>query len=191
MDPIRPVPGLADALRVGQRVYLRHARPSDRRALARLRQASEAFLAPWEPKSMRDPASPEGFDLLLRANEDPRYEKMFVCRVSDGELLGAVNLNEILKGPAMSCFLGYWIGLPYARQGFMTEALELALARAFLDLKLHRVEANIMPHNTPSLRLVRRAGFRREGCSLKYLEIAGRWEDHDRWALLAEEWAAR
>lgn len=101
---------------------------------------------------------------------------------------GKINLNEIVRGPAQSAYLGYWIGAPYAKQGYMTEALPLALSHAFQVLGLHRVEVNIMPMNRPSLALVRRAGFHREGDSPRYLKIAGRWSDHERWALLAEDW---
>ena len=96
--------------------------------------------------------------------------------------------NEIVRGPAQSAFLGYWIGARYARQGYMTEALQLALRHAFRVLRLHRVEANIMPANRASIALVRRAGFQREGYSTRYLKIAGRWADHERWALTVEDW---
>jgi [ribosomal protein S5]-alanine N-acetyltransferase len=105
--------------------------------------------------------------------------------------MGAVNVNEIVRGPAQSAFLGYWIGAPYARQGYMTEALRLALRHAYTTLGLHRVEANIMPINRASIALVKRAGFRREGYSARYLKIAGRWSDHERWALTIEDWRAR
>jgi ribosomal-protein-alanine N-acetyltransferase len=114
-----------------------------------------------------------------------------ICRREDGAILGAVNLNEIVRGPAQSAFLGYWIGAAHARQGYMTEALQLALRHGFGILKLHRVEANILPVNRPSIALVRRAGFRREGYSPRYLRIAGRWADHERWALLSERWRPR
>ena len=73
----------------------------------------------------------------------------------------------------------------------MGEALQLMLREVFRGLDLHRVEANVMPHNTASIALVERAGFRKEGYSPRYLKIAGRWSDHERWALLREEWRPR
>ncbi|HMB34243.1 MAG TPA: GNAT family protein, partial [Methylomirabilota bacterium] len=114
-----------------------------------------------------------------------------ICRKPDGAILGAINLNEIIRGPAQSAFLGYWIGAAHARQGYMTEALSLALRHAFGSLRLHRVEANILPVNVPSIALVRRAGFHYEGYSPGYLKIDGRWEDHERWALVADRWKRR
>jgi len=73
----------------------------------------------------------------------------------------------------------------------MTEALALVLREAFGPLRLHRVEANIQPGNRASIGLVRRAGFRREGLSRRYLKIGGRWRDHERWALTVEDWRRR
>ena len=114
-----------------------------------------------------------------------------IRRTRDGAIVGGINFSEIVRGNFQSVYLGYQIGEPFARQGYMTEALALALSIAFGRLRLHRVEANIQPTNAPSLALVRRAGFRREGLSRRYLKIGGRWRDHERWALLAEDWRAR
>jgi ribosomal-protein-alanine N-acetyltransferase len=77
---------------------------------------------------------------------------------------------------------------PFAAQGYMTAALPLVLRYVFVTLKLHRVEANIQPTNIPSIALVKRAGFRKEGYSPRYLKIAGRWRDHERWTMLVEDW---
>src|SRR5204862_1593871 len=90
-----------------------------------------------------------------------------------------------------SAYLGYAVGRPFAHQGYMREGLELVLRRAFLTLRLHRVEANIQPGNHASIALARGAGFRREGFSPRYLKIGGRWGGHERWAILAEEWRGR
>jgi len=90
-----------------------------------------------------------------------------------------------------SGYLGYYIGAPHAGQRYMTEALQLMLRTAFRTLGLHRVGANVQPGDRASIALVERAGFRREGYSRRYLKIARRWRDHERWALLAEEWRSR
>lgn len=102
--------------------------------------------------------------------------------------MGAVNLSQIFRGGFQNCYMGYQIGGPFAGQGYMGEALHLALGHAFHTLGLHRVEANVQPENTASIALVKRVGFRLEGYSPRYLKIGGRWRDHARWAILREEW---
>jgi ribosomal-protein-alanine N-acetyltransferase len=176
-------------MQVGRRVFLRRPTARDRDAYLGLRRRSAAFLRSWEPAPSRGRTEIERFSDWLRSGRGGRHEKLLICRLDDGISLGAVNVNEIVRGPAQSAFLGYWIGAPYARQGYMTEALRLALRHAFTTLGLHRVEANIMPVNRASIALVKRAGFRREGFSARYLKIAGRWADHERWALTIEDWA--
>jgi [ribosomal protein S5]-alanine N-acetyltransferase len=102
-------------------------------------------------------------------------------------LVGVINVSNIILGPFRSAFLGYYAFADFAGQGLMRQGMRLALAYAFNRLQLHRVEANIQPTNRASLALVRRCGFVREGYSKRYLKIAGRWRDHERWALLAED----
>jgi ribosomal-protein-alanine N-acetyltransferase len=103
-------------------------------------------------------------------------------------IIGAINLSQIFRGGFQNAYLGYYVGAPYAGQGYMTEALRLMLRYAFAELKLHRLEANIQPQNHASIALVKRAGFSREGFSPRYLKIFGRWRDHERWAIIAEDW---
>jgi ribosomal-protein-alanine N-acetyltransferase len=102
--------------------------------------------------------------------------------------VGVVNISEIVLGPFRSAYLGYYAFEPFAGRGLMRKGFELVLTTAFRTLKLHRLEANIQPANLASRRLVKRLGFTREGLSPRYLKIAGRWRDHERWALLSEEW---
>jgi ribosomal-protein-alanine N-acetyltransferase len=102
--------------------------------------------------------------------------------------MGVCNLFQIFLGNLKSAFIGYWIGSKFAGQGYMTEALDLLLSYAFEILRLHRVEANIQPENDHSKALVARIGFRLEGFSPRYLKVAGRWKDHERWAIRHEEW---
>jgi [ribosomal protein S5]-alanine N-acetyltransferase len=137
------------------------------------------------------PASNETFDRLLRCVEDERYEPGLVCRLEDGVIVGFININEIVRGLFQSGYLGYAAVAAHAGQGYMREGLELVLARAFGELRLHRLEANIQPDNSASIALVRGAGFVREGFSERYLKIAGRWRDHERWAIRVEQWRAR
>jgi ribosomal-protein-alanine N-acetyltransferase len=107
------------------------------------------------------------------------------------ELVGVVNLSEIVRGVFKSGYLGFYAHAAHARQGFMKEALRAVIGRAFGVHRLHRVEANIQPGNVASLALVRSLGFRREGFSPRYLKIGGRWRDHERWAVTRESWRAR
>ena len=122
--------------------------------------------------------------------ETRRLFKFLAIRRADAAITGAVNLNEIVRGSFQCAYLGHWANAALAGQGYMREAVALALDRAFGPLGLHRVEANVQPSNERSVALVRALGFRREGHSPRYLKIAGRWRDHDRYALLREEWRA-
>ena len=90
-----------------------------------------------------------------------------------------------------NAYLGYYVGALHARRGYMTEALQLMLRYAFVKLRLHRLEANIQPRNVASIALVKRAGFRQEGFSRRYLKVCGRWRDHERWAIIAEDWKSK
>lgn len=177
----------------GRRVLLRLPQPGDLAEFRAVVRESADFLRPWEPRPPPGlkPDSPERFQRMLDGNAAGHNLKMLVCRADDGRIMGSFSLNNIVRGVFQSAAIGYWIGGAFARRGYMTEALQLALRQAFLKEKLHRVEANIMPHNKASIALVRRAGFEKEGYSRRYLKIAGRWQDHERWALLKEDWRPR
>ncbi len=147
-------------------------------------KASQSFHQPWvfpatEQRRFR------GY--LDRVAEGRAYGFM-IGRLEDDKLLGVININDPIFGGFRSASLGYYIGSDYAKRGYMSEALALVLDYAFTTLQLHRLEANIQPHNEASLALVQRLGFRKEGFSPKFLQIDGVWRDHERWAMLAEEW---
>jgi ribosomal-protein-alanine N-acetyltransferase len=177
----------ATYLREGPRVGLRAPALSDEQEFHELRRQSEEFHRPWEPLPAPRPYSSEAFAALVASQgEAARRFRFLLRRRSDDAILGLVNLNEVVRGIFQSGYLGYWIGAPFARQGYMREGLALVLEYAFEELLLHRLEANILPENAASLALVRSLGFQREGLSPRYLKIAGEWRDHERWAVLAD-----
>ena len=109
----------------------------------------------------------------------------------DGALAGVINFSEIVRGAFHSAYVGYYAFAPLAGDGYMSEGFALALDFAFRTLKLHRVEANVQPGNRRSLNLVERLGFEREGYSRRYVKVGGRWRDHVRFAMLADDWKKR
>jgi ribosomal-protein-alanine N-acetyltransferase len=137
------------------------------------------------------PSTPATYRAYLRRLRRPTHEGYLVCLRGSRELVGVVNISEIVHGVLRSGYLGYYAFRPYQRRGLMTEAVGLVVRDAFRRLRLHRLEANVQPGNRASIRLVRRLGFRREGYSPRYLKIQGRWRDHERWALLADGAAPR
>ena len=108
----------------------------------------------------------------------------------DGDLVGIFTVSQIVRGYFQSAYLGYYASAHHAGKGLMREAMALVLDLAFGPLSLHRLEANIQPGNAPSIALARGAGFRLEGYSPRYLLIGGRWRDHERYAITADEHAA-
>ena len=169
------------------RVYLRGPVRRDRDEFISLMRKSRSFHRPWATA----PTDDARFEAYLSDSGRADFEAMLVCRTEDGAIVGFFNLSQIARGSLQSAYLGYAVGKPYAGRGYMREGLELVLQRAFEVLGLHRVEANIQPDNHASIALARGAGFRREGFSPRYLKIAGRWRDHERWAVLADEWRSR
>jgi ribosomal-protein-alanine N-acetyltransferase len=127
----------------------------------------------------------------LRRTRRRNQESFFVRSRGSDDLVGVINVNEIVRYSFQSGYLGYYAFTPHAGAGLMREGLGLVLNKCFTELKLHRLEANIQPANTRSRALVRSLGFRNEGLAVRYLKIGGRWRDHEHWAILAEEWRAR
>jgi ribosomal-protein-alanine N-acetyltransferase len=168
-------------------VFLRPPVRSDREEFVALMRASRSFHRPWATA----PTDNGRFDAYLADARRPDFEAMLVCRREDLAIVGFFNLSQIERGAMQSAYLGYAVGKPYAGQGYMREGLEAVLRHAFQTLKLHRIEANIQPGNHASIALARGAGFKHEGFSPRYLKIGGRWRDHERWAILAEDWRAR
>jgi len=193
--PTRAPDAALEARRRGFGVYVRTPRREDARAFLRAVAASRSLHRGW----VRPPTTPTEFAVYLarfagaRSRDPARATNtgFLVCRVDDDTPVGVLNLSEIVRGCFCSAYLGYYGLAPHAGQGHMTEGLALLLEVAFRRFRLHRIEANVQPSNLRSIALVRAAGFVREGYSRRYVKVAGRWRDHERWAILVEDWRAR
>jgi [ribosomal protein S5]-alanine N-acetyltransferase len=166
----------------GHGLLLRTPQMTDYEEWSALREASRDFLTPWEPTWPDDDLTRGAFRRRIkRYSEDLRSDQGYaflIVRYSDGALVGGLTLANIRRGVAQACSLGYWMGLPFVRQGYMTEAVRAVIPFAFATLRLHRVEAACIPTNAGSIRLLEKNGFAREGYAREYLCINGIWQDH-------------
>jgi [ribosomal protein S5]-alanine N-acetyltransferase len=150
-------------------------------------RASRALHRPW----LSPPTTADAFQRLLERARGSNFDANLARRREDGAIVGFCNISEIVRGALQGAFVGYGGVAGTTGQGYMTEALGLVLRRAFTDLRLHRLEANIQPSNLASIALALRCGFELEGYSPRYLKIGGRWRDHERWAIRSEQWRER
>jgi ribosomal-protein-alanine N-acetyltransferase len=175
----------------GDGVYLRPAVMGDYAEWAALREQSRAFLAPWEPIWPVDDLTRGAFRRRVKrhAEEIARDEAfpLLIFRTRDKRLVGGVTVGQIRRGVAQAGTVGYWVGEEFAGQGHMSRALRATVAYCFSTLRLHRVEAACLPTNSPSIRVLESAGFRREGLARSYLRINGRWQDHFLFAVLEND----
>ncbi|MFA1548527.1 GNAT family N-acetyltransferase [Actinomadura chokoriensis] len=169
-------------LAVGTRVVVRRVRADDEARFVALAKESAAFHRPWVVL----PTSPELFAAYLARFDQVAAVGMVICLRDGGDLVGTVNINGIVRGCYQRGMIGYAAFLPHAGRGYVAEGVGLAVGYAFEELGLHRVEADIQPGNSASVRLVQRLGFRREGFSPAFIKIGGVWRDHERWARTAD-----
>ena len=179
----------------GEGLYLRPAAPGDYASWSRLRTASRAFLEPWEPTWPEDDLTQPAFRRRLRRQDediarDEAYAFLIFDQTSD-QLWGGVTLGGVRRGVAQAGTLGYWMGAQHAGKGRMTRAVAAVVDFAFSKLRLHRIEAACLPENAPSIALLERNGFKREGYARGYLKIDGGWRDHVLFALLEGDVTAR
>jgi ribosomal-protein-alanine N-acetyltransferase len=145
---------------------------------------SRKLHGPWiQPKA----TSNKEFAKYLERFSSGRHYGFLVVHRETEKIIGVININEIIRGAFQSGSLGYYVFEPHAGKGLMHEGLRLVVKRAFGKLKLHRLEANIQPGNHASNALVKKCGFVCEGLGRRLLKVRGRWQDHERWALLAKK----
>src|SRR6476469_2988096 len=178
----------------GRGLMMRPPQMSDYSGWAELRALSREHLAPWEPLWPRDELTRSSFRRRLRhyareLREDQGYA-LFI--LDDNErLLGGLTLSNVRSGVTQAASLGYWLGAPCIRRGYMTEAVRAMIPFAQGPLRLHRVEAACLPNNRASIAVLEKNGFAREGYARLYLKIAGQWQDHVLFGLVAEDLGLR
>jgi [ribosomal protein S5]-alanine N-acetyltransferase len=165
-----------------ERLVLKVLNESDADKVLNYYLRNKNFLSDWEP--VRDI---EFYTMTFQQSQivnelnlisEGKIFKVWILEKGDNSLIGSIALNNIVRGAFQSCHLGYKLDQDKINKGYMTEALEKVIEYAFKELQLHRIEANIIPHNFRSLRVVEKLGFYNEGLAIKYLRINGRWEDH-------------
>lgn len=184
-------PGGQQPVIAGDEVYLRYPCMADYAEWAKLRGLSRHFLTPWEPVWADDELTRGAFRRRIkRYHRETRLDSayvFFVMRKADDALIGGCTLSNVRRGVTQGCILGYWVGEPFARQGYMTDAIKALIPFVFRTLGLHRIEAACLTANEASKALLARCGFRQEGLARRYLLINGVWSDHLLFALLADE----
>ncbi|MXQ08770.1 GNAT family N-acetyltransferase [Alphaproteobacteria bacterium GH1-50] len=174
-----------------ERLILRPPVHADYKPWATLRQESASFLKPWEPEWSSDHLTRKSFvNRVYWANRSIAQGTaipLFLERRTDGRILGAITLDNIRRGPAQAGTIGYWIGEPFARSGFMKEALTALVHHAFEVVDLSRIESACLPENAASRGLLEKCGYKYEGVAQSYLQIAGRWRNHVLYANLRRD----
>lgn len=175
-----------------ERLLLRLSRPELAAGVAEYYRRNRDFLRALEPE--RDEAffteahQREELAAFQENQRNGREARFWIEKKSEPlHVIGSVALNNIMMGPFCSCFLAYKLDAQELRQGYAAEAVRRVVELAFDELGLHRIEANIMPRNTASLKLAEKLGFHSEGISPRYLRMNGVWEDHVHMVLLNDE----
>ncbi len=187
------VPSLTTRL-LTPRLVLRPPRTGDVTEIRRLLRANHEHLRPWNPAPPpgEDPSSiTEVSKTVLRQRRDWKHGTSFVFMVAMRDrperLVGKIALNGVMRGAMHGAYLGYWMAADQQGNGLCTEGITAVLDFAFGSAGLHRIQAAIMPRNDRSLRVIEKLSFRREGYAERYLQIAGKWEDHVLFARTREE----
>jgi len=172
-------------------VYLRAPQMSDFPRWVELRATSQRFLAPWEPVWPQDDLTKSSFrrrmKRYMRDMRDDLAYPFFIFDTESDNIVGGLTLSNVRRGVAQTCALGYWIGEPYARSGYMTAAVRGIIPYVFKTLQLHRLEAACLPFNEASVALLKKTGFQEEGYARRYLRINGKWQDHLLFSLIVDD----
>ncbi|WML46023.1 GNAT family protein [Neobacillus sp. PS3-40] len=176
---------------IGNQIYVRFLEENDAEALLQLNNRNRDFFQAYSPKRQEDYYTYEKqLKLIQEGREKYTRDQAYSFGIflnETNELIGRVDLTEILRGGLQSCFIGYFLDQNFNGKGIMTEAVKLVVDYGFQELRLHRIEAGVMPHNIGSIRVLEKAGFEKEGIARKNVKINDKWEDHQVLAIINEE----
>lgn len=172
-----------DILSTGKRIYLRKPHMQDKYDFVSSLKKSKKFHYPWIINKI-NLSFYQGYLLRFEKNS----EGHFVCCLKTNSILGVINVNDISPGPEKTGFLGFYAFVQHARKGYMSEGMQLVIERSFNSMRLQRLEANIQPSNVASKNFINRLGFQQQWHSRRFLRVAGRWKDHERWTLEKQDW---
>jgi ribosomal-protein-alanine N-acetyltransferase len=180
----------------GTRVRLRALREGDYAAWHEVRSRCQEWLVHWEPRPagaavLSDNKTSFATRCSMRERERQLGTAYGFGIFVDGHFAGEINISSLARGPFQNAYIGYWIDEAQAGNGYVPEACVVLFRYAFEELRLHRLQISIIPRNAPSRRVAEKLCLRDEGVAVRYLEIDGRWEDHVRYAITAEEWVER
>ena len=164
-------------------IIIREPILSDEEAFITAMKSSKGLHFPW----IKSPQTKEEFETYIQRSQLANQKSFLAC-TNSGDIVGVFNISEIILGVFQSAYLGFYGVAHFSAKGYMSCALKLILRTIFLDMNLHRIEANIQPTNTRSINMIKSNGFYKEGFSPRYLKINGVWSDHERWALTYEDW---
>jgi ribosomal-protein-alanine N-acetyltransferase len=174
-----------------ERLTLRLPHHGDYLAWSALRNSSRDFLTPWEPTWASDHLTRKAFTNRVqwaqRSVTTGSGLPLFMFRKADQALIGAITLDNIVRGPSQSGTLGYWVGQSHVRQGYMREAILGVVRYSFESLDLSRIQAACLPENEASRGVLEKTGFKYEGVAQSYLQINGRWRNHVIYACLRHD----
>lgn len=175
-----------------QRFVLKTLSVDEAQLLLNYYNRNKTHFESWSPLPDKDFYSMGFQQKKLQFDEDSmqkgRALRIWIFDKNDGSnIIGDISFTNIIRGPFQSCNVGYKTDVMHLRQGVMMECLKETCKYVFSELTLHRIEANIIPTNYPSIHLIKKSGFIEEGYAREYLHINGRWEDHIRFALIDDQ----
>ncbi|MCP1126190.1 GNAT family N-acetyltransferase [Bacillus sp. 3103sda1] len=166
----------------GSRILVKILEDSDAEKLLDLELKNRDFFQTYTPLREDDFYTLKSQLNRIRENKEKKdLDQLYsfgIYVIETEELIGNITLTEVLRGPLQSCYIGYSLDKNHNGKGYMTEAVKLVVSYAFDELKLHRIEAGVMPHNIGSIKVLEKSGFHKEGIAKKNVKINGRWEDH-------------